>query len=174
MIKEIFNLIAHQKWLIAFALIISLDAAAHRYFFALTEISLNEKSQHIEVIHEVSLHDLESAISQVDKIDFSAEDPLYEKRLQQYIENEFSLLQKNIAIPLVWVGVEFSKYHATFYQESIKSYFLNGLVVKNSLLVDTYPTQINTVNYQQGLIKGSLTFTEHERTHIIKFTDLHL
>lgn len=173
MITFFSSLKASYKHLIYLALLISVEASSHRYFFALTEVNLNPQSQHLEIIHEITAHDIEYAIALAEQIDFSPEHPDYEIKLKKYVETHFSLLQKKSSIPLIWIGVEISKDRVTFYQESKKSYFLEGLVVKNSLLVDTYPAQINMVNYQQGQIKGSLTFTDNKRTHIIKFTDLH-
>jgi len=49
------------------------------------------------------------------------------------------------------------------YQEGNLKNFSAGLVVKNSILVDTYSRQVNTVNYQDTAIKGSLTFSKSQR-----------
>lgn len=168
-----FSAKAAYKCLLSLFLLISMEASCHKYFFALTEMNVNPTSQHLEIIHELSTHDVEYAIALAEQIDFSPEHPQYEAKIRQYIEGHFSLSWQNNPIPLIYVGIEISKDHVNLYQESKKSYFLNGLVVKNSLLVDTYPTQINMVNYQQEQIKGSLTFTSNKSTHIIKFTDLH-
>ena len=41
-------------------------------------------------------------------------------------------------------------------------------MVKNDLLVDTYTKQVNTVNYQDSVSKGSLTFTQSVKVATIE------
>ncbi len=74
----------------------------------------------------------------------------------------------NKKIELVGVGLELNKGKVVIFQEAPLKNKLVGLVVKNDLLVDTYTTQVNTVNYQDSAIKGSLTFTESNTVAIIE------
>ena len=74
------------------------DAVAHRYFFSITDLALNENTQAIEVIHQITAHDIEFKHSLV------------------------------------------------------------GLKITNRLLIEHYEKQINTVNFYDNTIKGSLTF----------------
>ncbi|WP_425462566.1 DUF6702 family protein [Litorilituus lipolyticus] len=45
--------------------------------------------------------------------------------------------------------------------------FLKQLVVKNTILVDTYAKHVNTVNFQDSKEKGSLTFSRADSTAVI-------
>jgi hypothetical protein len=49
------------------------------------------------------------------------------------------------------------------YQEAKFKNYLEGLLVKNDILVDTYSKQVNTLNFQDTRIKGSLTFTASQK-----------
>lgn len=153
---------------VIFSLLFSSNTLGHRYFFSLTEIRTNEKTQHLEVIHELSLHDLEYAIALAEQIDFSPDTANYNEKLQAYIEENFSIEQNGLQVSLHWIGLDLTQEKAVFYQESKESLFLKGLVVKNHLLVDTYPTQVNIVNYQYAQETGSLTFTKKQRINSIK------
>lgn len=138
-------------------------AAAHTFFFGLTELSVNTKTNKIEIIHQFTAHDVENLIAEQKQINFSPEHSKYEKYIQEYFESHFLLSKDNSTIKLLWVGIESSKGKLFIYQESENKTFLLELVVKNDLLVDTYPNQVNTVNYQDAVIKGSLTFSQSQK-----------
>jgi len=150
---------------------VALSSAAHRYFFGLTELSVNPKKNSIEVIHQLTAHDIDNAIAEQQQIHFSPEHPEYEQLIQAYVEAHFKIVDvkdnKNNEIALNWVGLEIAKSNVYIYQEANFENFLSGLVVKNDLLVDTYPKQINTVNYKDGTNIGSLTFSASEKIAII-------
>jgi hypothetical protein len=146
----------------------SLSSAAHRYFFGLTDLSVNPNTNNIEVIHQVTAHDIDNAIAEQLQINFSPEHAEYEKFIQNYIEAHFKIIDvqgdTSREIKLNWIGLEVAKGNVYIYQEANFENFLSGLVVKNDLLVDTYPKQVNTVNYKDGSIIGSLTFSTSVKT----------
>ncbi|NQZ86605.1 MAG: hypothetical protein HRT54_03380 [Colwellia sp.] len=145
-----------------------LSSTAHRYFFGLTDLSVNPKNNNIEVIHQLTAHDIDNAIAEQQQIHFSPEHPAYEKLIQNYVEAHFQLIDmrdnKQNVIKLNWIGFEIAKGNVYIYQEANFENYLSGIVVKNDLLVDTYPKQVNTVNYKDGTIIGSLTFSTSVKT----------
>jgi hypothetical protein len=147
---------------------VALSSAAHRYFFGLTDLSVNPRTHNIEVIHQLTAHDIENAIAEQQQIRFSPEHAEYEQLIQNYVEAHFKLIDvqdnKNHEIKLNWIGLEIAKGNVYIYQEANFEKFLSGLVVKNDLLVDTYAKQINTVNYKDETIIGSLTFSKSVKT----------
>lgn len=147
---------------------VALSSVAHRYFFGLTDLSVNPRTHNIEVIHQLTAHDIDNAIAEQRQIHFSPEHPEYEQLIQTYVEAHFKILDvqndKHHEIKLNWIGLEIAKGHVYIYQEANFENFLTGLVVKNDLLVDTYPKQVNTVNYKDNLISGSLTFSTLVKT----------
>ena len=147
---------------------VTLSSIAHRYFFGLTDLSVNPRTHNIEVIHQFTAHDIDNAIAEQLQIRFSAEHPEYEKFIQNYVEAHFQLIDvqdnKKQPIKLNWIGLEVAKGNVYIYQEANFENFLTGLVVKNDLLVDTYAKQINTVNYKDETIIGSLTFSKSVKT----------
>jgi len=147
---------------------VALSSAAHRYFFGLTDLSVNPRTHNIEVIHQLTAHDIDNAIAEQQQIHFSPEHPQYEQLVQDYVEAHFTLIDmrnnNKHEIKLNWIGLERAKGQVYIYQEANFENFLSGLVVKNDLLVDTYPKQVNTVNYDDGTITGSLTFSAAIKT----------
>jgi len=146
---------------------VAVTTAAHTYFVGLSELSLNSSTEKLEVIHQLTTHDLENAIAENRKIHFSPEHPAYEKYIQAYVNKHFQLQYSGKDITLNWIGIELSRGKIMIYQEAPFKKVLNGLVVKNALLVNTYSRQVNTVNYKSTEIKGSLTFTEAQEITII-------
>ncbi|MDT0604959.1 DUF6702 family protein [Thalassotalea castellviae] len=142
--------------------------SAHKYFFGLTEISVNPKNQTIEIIHQFTAHDLENAIAEQKQEHFSPEHPKYDLYIKEYFDNHFQLDFHQKKIELNWVGLELMKGKVIIYQEAQFKNKLAGLVVKNDLLVDTYTKQVNIVNYQDSGLKGSFTFTESNNVAIIE------
>ena len=134
-------------------------ALAHKYFFGLTELSVNPNNHTIEVIHQFTAHDLENAIAEITQEQFSPEHPQYDSYILKYFNKHFQLIVNNKQLKLSWVGLELIKGKVIVYQEAPFKNNLIGLVVKNDLLVDTYVKQVNTVNYQDAGSNGSLTFT---------------
>ncbi|MCJ8319228.1 MAG: hypothetical protein MJK12_06320 [Colwellia sp.] len=137
---------------------------AHTFFFGLTEISVNSQSKKIEIIHQFTAHDVENLIAEQQQISFSPEHPKYEQLIKVYFEQHFTIQRDKELIKLNWIGLEVQLGKIYLYQESDSESFLSGLVVKNGLLVDTYPKQVNTVNYQDTVIKGSLTFSQSQQS----------
>jgi hypothetical protein len=148
------------------------SATGHTYFFGVSDISQNLKTNRLEIVHQFTTHDIENAIAQSKQIHFSAEHENYDLYIQQYFEKKFSLSDKGVIVPLNWVGFEITAGKIIAYQESKRESFLPQIVVKNAILTDTYPKQVNTVNFQgkdiQGkAIFGSLTFDYRSKEAII-------
>lgn len=149
-------------------------AAGHSYFFGVSELNLNETSKHIEIIHQFTAHDIENTIAELKQIHFSPEHPKYDQYIQAYFEKHFTLERNNNDVKLNWIGFEIKRGQIFAYQESHGKNFLDNLMVKNTILVDTYAKQINTVNYQdlafapEFKLQGSLTFSSNQRVGKIK------
>ena len=140
------------------------NTLAHTYFFGLTDLSINAQSKKIEIIHQFTSHDVENLIAEKHQVNFSPEHPKYEQLIQSHFEQNFVLQREKKTIKLNWIGLEIQRGKIYIYQESNSENFLTGLVVINGLLVDTYPKQVNTVNYQDAAIKGSLTFSQTQQS----------
>ncbi len=151
-------------WLTATLMMgVAASAAAHKYFFAITDINHNRSANSFEIIHQLTAHDIENTIAEQRNIHFSPELADYEAFIQEYVENHFHLLMNDAQIKTNWVGLEIVRDKIVIYQEASANKFFAPLVVKNQLLVDTYPKQINTVNFISGKAKFSLTFNNSQR-----------
>ena len=150
---------------------VAASAAAHTYFFGLTDININSDNKYIEIIHQFTAHDIENTLAEIKQEHFSPEHPNYNRYIQAYFEKHFILERNQKVIQLNWLGFEVKRGQLFVYQESTQESFLANLVVKNTILVDTYSKQINTVNYQDltspNILQGSLTYNQSNRVSII-------
>ena len=161
-----------KKTFISIMLIgVAASAAAHTFFFGMTEINLNSQNKHIEIIHQFTAHDIENTIAEIKQTHFSPEHPKYDQYIQAYFEKHFIIERNNKALQLNWLGFEIRRGQLFVYQESTRKNYLANLVVKNTILVDTYPKQINTVNYQDlsspNKLQGSLTYNQSLNVAVI-------
>jgi hypothetical protein len=159
-----------SKYILAICFYLGLVASAtgHTYFFGVSDLNVNPKTQRLEITHQYTGHDIENAIAEHKQIHFSAEHKNYDLYIQQYFEQQFTLKQNKIKVPLNWLGFEVISGKIIAYQESKQQSFLAQMVVKNAILTDTYPKQVNTVNFQgvdlQGkAFFGSLTFDHRSK-----------
>ena len=154
-----------KKILISIMLVgVAASAAAHTYFFGISDINLNSQNKHIEIIHQFTAHDIENTLAEIKQVHFSPEQPKYDQYIQAYFEQHFVLKRNNKTIKLNWLGFEVKRGQLFVYQESTHKNSLANLMVKNTLLTGTYPKQINTVNYQDlsspNKLQGSLTYDQ--------------
>lgn len=161
-----------SKALLVMLFVGAAPVAAHTYFFGVSELTINNKNNHIEVIHQFTAHDIENTIAEIKQVHFSTEHPQYDQLIQWYIEQHFILAQNNQVIDLHWIGFEVKRGQLFAYQESSSEHQLSNLQIKNTVLIDAYVEQINIVNYQDlnplNIIQGSLTFDLLSNVAIIK------
>lgn len=152
---------------LAVALCAAASAAyAHRLHAGLTDISVNETTGELEVVHRLFTHDLYPAIG------FNAIDDteLYETRegllrLGAYAAARFSLrVEGEGPVPLRFVGAEPDGEFTFFYFVGEAPEPGSAVIIDNRLLVDFLPSQSNLTNVRQGEDVQSLTQGPDSRT----------
>lgn len=146
----------------------ALNAAAHRYFFSMTDLTVNNNNKSIEIIHQLSAHDIDNVIAQEQQIHFSIAHPNYENIIRKYIEEHFQLSYNKQLLLINWIGLEINKGYVVIYQEVEDYESLIDLTITNTLLIEHYAKQVNTVNFRDRKIKGSLTFTKSDTINEIQ------
>ncbi|WP_444894022.1 DUF6702 family protein [Microbulbifer sp. TRSA001] len=154
-----------MKVLFSFLLIVTtsvfaLQASAHRYHFGLTDISVNERTQTLEISHRFFVADIEKALS----ISASKELNEAQKQMENYVNSRFQISQENgEVVKLNWVGMEADVHDIWIYQEvplvDISSKKLN---VKQSTLMEIELDQVNTLNVNNGRRTQSYTLKPGE------------
>jgi len=152
--------------LLLFALIPSVSA--HRYFFGLTEITANENTGAVEIIHQYTLHDLQQALKKRLGRDFRLDQSDAEQQIRKWVNEEFKLTSPNgKQVTPNWVGFEADYQKIWIYQEIPKHDNLCEWEVLNTLLMDNFSAQVNTINIVDDYGNRSLILTVKNTSDII-------
>ena len=141
---------------------LTVSAFAHREPGILTTIEWNNSIERTEIIHRIHTHDAELGVAMVDNLPLlSVGNTEGMARIALYVENHFSILSEESSLDIELVGAELIGDYIFVYQEWIDPLSTN-IFIKNEILREIYPLQINQVNIiSEGNIR-TLTFTEKE------------
>lgn len=138
-------------------------ALADRQPGSLTTVKRSPSSGHIEIIHRLHNHDAELGVATVSGMRGLTLDTLEGRaRLALYVEERFLLATMTgdgVGAPLALelVGAELDGQYVLVYQEFAGD-LPHHLAVRNDILRDAFPSQINHVNIAVGGQVRSLTF----------------
>ena len=131
---------------------------AHRAPGSLTTIKWNEESARTEVIHRLHTHDAELGVGKLGDIpDLSVIDVEGRAHIALYVEKHFHIKSSEKALPLELIGAELSGDYILIYQE-LPDRLPQSILIHDSILLETFPTQINQVNIEDGDTVHSLVF----------------
>lgn len=140
-------------------LCVSAAAGAHRFHFGMTDISYNARTGSTEIVHTYTAHDIDALLLTRHGRQFDLGDPEDQQVLRKYIESQFWIAGKDgKRLPLQWVGMTVDAQSVVIYQELEKTPLARAAVIRQGVLADLLPEQVNTVNLNEGGRVHSLTF----------------
>lgn len=143
----------------ALLLCLSTAAGAHRFHTGITEISYNERTRSTEVVHTYMAHDIEALLMNLYQRQFDLSEPEDQEVLRKYIDQQFWIKDKDGArLPLRWVGMTIDPRSVVIYQEAEQTPLSRAAAIRQGVLVDFLPDQVNTVNLSESGTLRSLTF----------------
>ena len=147
----------------------------HKYYVTITEAEYNSKNQSFEISIKFIGHDLEDALetARVPNLYLGTEkeNDKANEYLQEYIEKKFQLIADDKNLKFNFVGKEINNDDFIYcYLASEKVGLPKKVEIKNSLLVEVFNEQANTVYLKVGDIKKTYTFNKSKvsDTHDIK------
>jgi len=131
------------------AALISFGAAAqaHNYHVGLTEISFNAHTGSTEIVHTYTAHDVEALLMNLYQRPFDLGLEEDQAVFRRYIEKQFSITANGKRLPVQWVGVDAKADNIIVYQEIEKTPLPHGAMLRDAVMSDFLPTQVNTVNF---------------------------
>ena len=141
------------------------QAAAHQQNEAITRVLFNPRSGNIEVMHRFLLHDAEHAVMRLRGAEAdilgSADDREY---FAYYAHARFSLADASgRMLPLKPVGNEIGGRFLWVYAETAIPTSLDSLTVRQEVLLDIWPDQVNLVNVELDGTVRSAVFSQGTR-----------
>ena len=135
------------------------QSQAHRFHAGIADMSFNQRSGSVEVVHTYMAHDIEALLVKLAgrRVDLAGPDA--EALLRAYLERRFYLLGADGAkLPLTWIGMTADAQSVVLYQELAGTPPAQVARVHNAVLSDLLPGQANTVNLRLGGAVRSLAF----------------
>ena len=142
-------------------LCLSAAAGAHRFHTGITELAFNPRTGSTEIVHTYMAHDIEALLMNTYGRQFDLTDPEDQAVLRKYVETQFVLKgADNARLPVRWVGMSADSQSVVIYQELENAPLSKTVTIRQGVLIDFLPDQLNTVNFNNvGKIR-SLTFTQ--------------
>ena len=136
---------------------------AHRGPGSLTTIKWNDASGQTEIVHRLHTHDAELGVgSTLDIPDLSVMDVEGRAHIALYVEERFHIkTSAGDEFELDLIGAEVAGNYILVYQES--SVRLAGnILIRDEILRDAFPAQLNQVNIEDGDSVHSLVFSKDD------------
>jgi hypothetical protein len=154
---------------ILFALLAVATADAHRAPGSLTTIEFNARSGQVEIVHRLHRHDAELGVGNiVGEPALSLNELRSRAQLALYVEERFRITADGEDLPLDLVGTELAGDYLLVYQERARA-LPPRIAVRDDILRDAFPTQVNQVNITDGEEVHTLTFAGDDVWHEYAF-----
>ena len=155
-----------HRWLAILALVLAPlaggAALAHQQKIAISSITVNPRTERLEVIHQVPVHDAEHALKrQGIAADIIASDKSREA-FASYVARRFKLEAAGKPVPLSYIGSEIIGGNLMVYQEAARPRSGAMLSVNSQILTDVWARQENRVNIGSGTKVRTFVFTVNE------------
>jgi hypothetical protein len=141
----------HLKFFLIFTsiAIICSNAEAHQQKYATTTISLNTRTENLEIVHRFLVHDAEHVVKQLftDEADFNNH-PETQDSFANYVVEHFQLRLNDNAAPTVVIGFESDEKFFWVYQEVEQPDLTSRLDILQNALHEIWPRQVNLVNVE--------------------------
>ncbi len=148
-----------RRLVLLLALFVAAPVLAHQQKLAVSTIAINPRTDKLEVVHQVPVHDAEHALKrQGIAADIVASDESREA-FARYVSRRFKLEAAGKPVALTYVGSEVSGGSLMVYQEAAKPRGGATFSVNSQILTDVWGRQENRVNIGAGTKVQTFIFT---------------
>jgi hypothetical protein len=138
--------------------VLAAPAWAHRFHVGIAEVSFNERTGSLEIVHTYMAHDVEALLANLYQRRFDMGEPDDQAVFRQYVERQFWINGASGRLPLHWVGMTADSENITVFQEAPATPLANAVSIYNAVMSDFLEDQVNTVNVKDGAAARTLTF----------------
>ena len=146
---------------------------AHKYYISLTQIEFNNSKNSIEVITNVFIDDIETALDAIHskkfKLDTKNELKDSDTYFSQYLQNNLAFKIDGKSVEFQYLGKEYDGDVVFFYLEIKNIQSVTKIEVENSLLLKHFPKQQNLVKSKVNKKHKSALLTKSEQTGTLTY-----
>lgn len=162
-----------KKLFVALLIVPLLSFSIHKYYIALTEIEYKEETQSVQMIMNVFMDDIETAINK----DFDVDLQLSTKKelknsdeyFLKYLKEHFKILINNQNFDYNFIGKEYDGNIVYFYLEIENILSVESIEIQNDVLIKYFPEQQNLVKASIKKERKSLFLTKKNDKGLLKF-----
>jgi len=143
---------------------------AHRVPECMTTIERNPNTGTIEIVHRLHAHDAEQALAAaLRKPQLTLDTLEAQAQLALYVEKRFQIVDRASGKPieLKLIGAELDGDDILVFQES-NTPLPRSLAMRNDVLRETLPNQVNTVNISLDSQMRTLVFAKEDRWKVLE------
>ncbi|MFY0604183.1 MAG: hypothetical protein JXQ93_09545 [Flavobacteriaceae bacterium] len=162
-----------KRYLLLLLLPLLLSFTTHKYYLSLTQIEYQKEKQSVQIILNVFIDDIETALNEIHSIDLqlSTEKELKnnDTYFKKYLQNNLSIKIDDGLKEIIYIGKEYEGDNVFFYLEieGIKS--IKNLEIENSILVQHFPKQQNLIKARINNVNRSKLLSKKNGKALLKF-----
>ena len=155
-----------KKTYLLLLLIPLLSFATHKYYLSLTQIKYKSEAKSVQVIINVFMDDIETALNKDYFIDLQLTTKKELKNnnvyFEKYLREKLSFKIDHVAKEFNFIGKEYDGDLVYFYIEIENITSVNNIEISNKILIDHFPQQQNLVKSKVGKKNKSVLLTKKE------------
>lgn len=162
----------YSKKLLLLLIIPLLAFSAHKYYLSLTQIEYNQNAKSLEIIINVFMDDIETALNQDYNLDLQLNTNKELKESDTYFANylkeklQFSINNKSLQFN--YLGKEYDADLVYFYLEIKEIEYFTSLEINNKILTQHFLEQQNVVKMKVGKKKVSKVLNKKNDKALLK------
>tara|TARA_B110000902_G_scaffold261566_1_gene336585 strand:+ start:1443 stop:1940 length:498 start_codon:yes stop_codon:yes gene_type:complete len=162
-----------QKTFLLLLIIPMLSFSAHKYYLSLTQINFIPESKSMQIIINVFMDDIETALNKDYNIDLqlTTEKELTENDVyfEKYLNEKLHFKVNAVAKKFNYIGKEYDGELVYFYLEIEDISDVNQIEISNKILIKHFPKQENLIKSKVGKINKSVLLNAENYSEILKY-----
>ncbi len=156
--KNAFLILSFTLSLMLAALALPPSASSHRYHTSVTRLEYNAQDHLVEITVQTFADDIEAALKRSGAGNVRLESKKSNELVLDYLRKVFEIRSGESSLELEWIGMELKGYSVWVYLQAKAPNGLSKTSVRNNLLFEVFPDQVNIVNVIGDGKRASLVF----------------
>ncbi|QOD61644.1 hypothetical protein H9I45_04120 [Polaribacter haliotis] len=162
-----------KKTLLLLVFIPLLSFSAHKYYLSLTQIKYKSEAKSLQIIINVFMDDIETALNKDYKIDLQLTTKKELKNndvyFEKYLKDKLEFKVDNKIQKFNYIGKEYEGDLVFFYLEIENITEVSKIEVSNKILINHFPEQQNLVKSKVGNKNKSVLLSKEETLAILNY-----
>ena len=150
-----------------------LSFSAHKYYLSLTQIAFKESSKSVQIIINVFMDDIETALNKDNNIDLQLstkkELPNNDVYFENYLRKKLQFKIDTIAKEFKYIGKEYDGDLVYFYLEIENITKVSSIEITNKILLKHFPKQENLIKSKVGTKNKSILLSKDQYIELLTY-----